>query len=347
MRVAVVGGGLAGLAASLDLAEAGAEVVVLEAADRFGGQIRTTRERGFLIEEGVDGFAPDQPTLRGLLRDLRLEDDIVVPEDLPSLVLELPGALREDTARIRTVPPMTLRGGMASVVQALVRRLERKADLRIGNAAVAVTRTRPGWTVYPELGAALVVDAVVLALAARPAAWLVHPLSPDTGRALSGLGTRPIVTVAAAYPRASVSHPLHASGFTVRQEEGGDGLEVCTFISSVYRGRAPAGWTLLRTVMRPARGELINTTDEGWAEMVHETLSPTLGLHEPPVAVWVARWADAIPMEGSHYTSRVAEARTELRTLGRVELAGAAYDGYGLEQALLSGRSAAARLLAA
>lgn len=347
MRVAVIGGGLAGLSATLDLAEAGADVVVLEAGDRFGGQIRTTRERGFLIEEGADGFGPDQPAVHGLIRDLRLDDEIVAPERLPTLVLERPGSLREDSSPVPTTPPTTLRNGMATLIQVLVRRLERKADLRIGNAAVAVTRTRPGWTVYPELGAALVVDAVVLAIPARPAAWLVHPLSPDAGRALAGLGTRPVVTVAAAYPRATVRHPLGASGFAVRQEEGADGLEFCTFVSSVFRNRAPAEFTLLRTVMRPARGELIGTTDEGWAEVVHEALSPTLGLHELPAAVWVARWADAIPILGQRYASRVAEARTGLLALGRIELAGAAYDGQGLEHALLSGRAAAGRLLSA
>ena len=347
MRVVVVGGGLAGLAAALDLAEAGADVVLLEAGDRFGGQIRTTRERGFLIEEGADGFTHAQSSLRALLRDLHLDEEIIAPEPLPNLVLAVPGCLRPDASLPPTVPPLTLRGGMAMLVQAMTRRLERKADLRIGNAVVAVTRTRPGWTVYPELGAALVVDAVVLALPARPAAWLVHPLSPETGRALAGLGTRPVVTVGAAYPREAVSHPLSGSGFSVPQNPGGDGIERCAFISSVLRGRAPADWVLLRTVMRPARGELIGTTDEGWAEVVHEILSPALGLREPPAAVWVARWADAIPVVGERYDSLVAEARTGLRSLGLIEIAGAAYGGQGLEAALTSGRGAAQRLLAA
>ena len=98
--------------------------------------------------------------------------------------------------------------------------------------------------------------------------------------------------------------------------------------------------------MRPARGELAGTTDEGWGETVHEVLRPVLGLQQPPAAVWVARWADAIPVLDDRYASRVAEARTGLRALGRLELAGAAYDGQGLDAALESGRVAARRLLA-
>lgn len=345
MRVVVIGGGLAGLVAALDLAEAGADVVVLEAGDRFGGQVRTTRERGFLIEEGADGFTPEHTGLRGLLRDLRLEDEVIGPDTLPRLIFDVPGCLREAADPPTTMAPLTLRSGMAALVQALTRRLERKADLRIGNAAVAITRSRPGWTVYPELGASQVVDAVVLALPARPAAWLVHPLAPDAGRALAGLGTRPVVTVAAAYRRPTVRHPLNAAGFCVPQEHSGDGIERCDFVSSVLRRRAPADWVLLRTVMRPARGELIGTTDEGWAEIVHEILRPTLGLREPPAAVWVARWADAIPVPGSRYDAQVADARLGLRTLGRIEIAGASYEGQGLDAALASGHAAAHRLL--
>lgn len=345
MRVAVIGGGLAGLAAGLDLAEGGGDVVLLEAGDRFGGQVRTTRERGFLIEEGADGFGPDQPRVRALLRDLHLDDEIITPDRLPALVLEGPDRLREGISQATTAPPTTLRSGMATLINAVTRRLERKADLRIGNAVVAVTRTRPGWTVYPEIGAALVVDAVVLALPARPAAWLAHPLSPHLGRTLASLGTRAVVTVVAAYPTPAVKHSLTASGFSVPRAESGDGIELCEFVSSVLRGRAPADWALLRTVMRPARGELVGTTDEGWAEAVHEILSPILGLQQPPPVAWVARWADAIPVIDDRYASRVAEARTGLRALGRIELAGAAYDGQGLDGALESGRAAARRLL--
>ena len=52
MRVAVVGAGWSGLAAATFLRERGAEAVVLEAAPRVGGRIRTLREQGYLVERG-------------------------------------------------------------------------------------------------------------------------------------------------------------------------------------------------------------------------------------------------------------------------------------------------------
>jgi len=346
MRVAVIGGGLAGLAAALELADGGADVVLLEAGDRYGGQIRTTRDRGFLIEEGADGFDPaNTQAFLGTVRDLRLDENILAPERLPELVLD-PDGLHNADEPAAIAPPATLRGGMASVVLAITRRLERRIDLRIGNAAVAVTRTRPGWTVYPELGAALVVDAAILALPPRPMAWLVHPISPEAARPLASLGVRPLVTVTSAYPRAAVRHPLTAAGFSVARDVGGDGIDRCVFTSSLFRERAPADWVLLRTVMRPARGELVAATDEGWAESVHAALSPALGIRDLPTGVWVARWADAIPMTDEHSATRIAEARTALRALGRIELAGAPFDGHGLDGALRSGRLAARHVLA-
>ncbi|MEC7760387.1 MAG: FAD-dependent oxidoreductase [Pseudomonadota bacterium] len=52
-RVIVVGAGIAGLSAARRLADAGAEVVVLEAGDRIGGRIRTDHSLGAPFEWGA------------------------------------------------------------------------------------------------------------------------------------------------------------------------------------------------------------------------------------------------------------------------------------------------------
>src|SRR5438445_71267 len=60
--VAVVGGGVAGLAAAHRLVERGVrEVVLLEASDRLGGSIATERRGGFTIEAGADSFLTEKP----------------------------------------------------------------------------------------------------------------------------------------------------------------------------------------------------------------------------------------------------------------------------------------------
>ena len=54
MRVAVVGGGLAGLTAALDLVDAGADVTVYEARPTLGGAVQTLPAR-----DGDPGPPPD------------------------------------------------------------------------------------------------------------------------------------------------------------------------------------------------------------------------------------------------------------------------------------------------
>jgi oxygen-dependent protoporphyrinogen oxidase len=70
----VIGAGIAGLAAAHRWIEAGERsVLVLESAERVGGNIRTTREDGFTIEWGVNGFLDNIPETLDLARALGLE----------------------------------------------------------------------------------------------------------------------------------------------------------------------------------------------------------------------------------------------------------------------------------
>ena len=52
MKLAVIGGGLSGLAVSHHLVKAGHEVTCFEASDRPGGLIRSEKRDGFLCEVG-------------------------------------------------------------------------------------------------------------------------------------------------------------------------------------------------------------------------------------------------------------------------------------------------------
>jgi oxygen-dependent protoporphyrinogen oxidase len=78
-RVAIIGGGISGLAAAHHLHEKAPEidVTLLEAGQRLGGVIHTTKQDGFLIEAAADNFITTSPTAVRLCQQLGLGDDLI------------------------------------------------------------------------------------------------------------------------------------------------------------------------------------------------------------------------------------------------------------------------------
>ena len=82
VRFVVVGGGITGLAAAHRLLEHGVDrssVVVLEADDRLGGQIRTERHGEILIEAGPDTLVAQKPAAVALCERLGLGAELEEP----------------------------------------------------------------------------------------------------------------------------------------------------------------------------------------------------------------------------------------------------------------------------
>jgi oxygen-dependent protoporphyrinogen oxidase len=75
--IAVVGAGLAGLAAAWTLERAGADVVLYEASGRVGGVVRTERVDGFLAELGPTSMSPPSGPASALLDEAGLGSELV------------------------------------------------------------------------------------------------------------------------------------------------------------------------------------------------------------------------------------------------------------------------------
>lgn len=71
-KVAIIGGGIAGLSAAHALAKRGVSFVLLEASPRWGGVIRTEQAGGFLMEAGPDSMLAQKPEAIALCRELGL-----------------------------------------------------------------------------------------------------------------------------------------------------------------------------------------------------------------------------------------------------------------------------------
>lgn len=108
-RVVVVGGGLAGIAASLRCARAGAEVTLLESRGRLGGAAYSFTRDGITADNGQHVFLRCCSAYRELLSDLDAEDCVTLQRRLDIPVLA-PGGVRARLRRSNLPAPLHLAG---------------------------------------------------------------------------------------------------------------------------------------------------------------------------------------------------------------------------------------------
>ncbi|RKG60470.1 protoporphyrinogen oxidase [Corallococcus sp. AB011P] len=76
MTVAVIGGGITGLALAYRLRARGTDAVVLESTSRVGGNVQTHAREGYLLEAGPNSFLDREPTMRELAETLGVSSRI-------------------------------------------------------------------------------------------------------------------------------------------------------------------------------------------------------------------------------------------------------------------------------
>lgn len=107
-RVVVVGGGMAGLTAALDLARAGASVSLLEASARLGGCVAPVTPDGLpdgvALDGGAESFATRTTAVADLLADVGLGEDVVAPQRRGAWVLHAGGPVPLPAAGLLGVP---------------------------------------------------------------------------------------------------------------------------------------------------------------------------------------------------------------------------------------------------
>src|SRR5580692_5283705 len=86
MKTAIIGGGIAGLAAAYELekarvAGAPVEYTLFESRDKLGGSIATEIVNGAVLERGPDSFLTEKPAAIDLCRELGLGGELVPSND--------------------------------------------------------------------------------------------------------------------------------------------------------------------------------------------------------------------------------------------------------------------------
>lgn len=356
-RIAVVGGGLAGLTVAYRRARAGDRVTLFEAASRLGGQLSTAREDPFIVELGAEGFVARSVAVPALADDLGMTaPDGPGPRDRGVRSSMLLGqrattSFRFEHGQLRALAPgeaaealqfqvaaadkgagiRTFVGGMQALSDALAAAISGDVEIVLGSAVETVARegsvVRVGDATF---------DAVVLATSSAVAARLTGVGSD----ALAAAPTLSSVTVSLVYDAAQVGHALDGTGFVVA--EPFEGLRACTFTSSKFAHRAPDGRVSLRAFFRPTEEELAGDGPD-WALRAARCLGTVLPIDGPPLRTWVSRWPHALPVFSPEHRAAVARIEPELARAG-IHLAGSAFHGSGIDAAVRSAEAAAARL---
>jgi len=112
LHVAVVGGGLAGLAAGLACADAGARVTVLEARPRLGGATWSTQHQGLAIDNGQHVFLRCCTAYLGFLDRIGARDRVALQNRL-AIPVVAPGGRTAWLRRHRLPAPLHLAPSLA------------------------------------------------------------------------------------------------------------------------------------------------------------------------------------------------------------------------------------------
>jgi oxygen-dependent protoporphyrinogen oxidase len=235
----------------------------------------------------------------------------------------------------------SLAGGMGELVQALERRMPEGA-IQCNAAASSIARDADGWRISTAGGEATA-RAVILATPARVAAGLLRPLDARAAALCDEVPYVSTVSVALAFPRSAVAHPLEGSGFVVAAGYNALRMTACTFVSSKWSGRAPAGSVLLRVFAGGAHDPgVIDLSDNEIVDLAAREIAEVLGIKGGATLTRVFRWRLAGAQHNVGQIARTAEIETRLTRLGGVFVAGSGFRSVGIPDCIVDGRAAAA-----
>lgn len=260
---------------------------------------------------------------------------------------------------------LSLLGGMGEMISALAASIKESGGvLRLGVKVEAIERsstpgvpTRDGAEpparfrvdVIDPVGtrASIPADDVLIATPAYRAADALAHLDADLAAALRAIPYESSATVALAYPRREVPHPLDATGVIIPKGERRRIL-AATFISSKWDGRAPPDTALLRVFVGGGRDPgALERPDADLIELARSELGELIGVRAEPLLARVFRYDRGSAQPTLGHADRMRRVRARAALHEGLHLAGAAFEGVGIPDCVRQANEVAARILAA
>jgi protoporphyrinogen/coproporphyrinogen III oxidase len=236
----------------------------------------------------------------------------------------------------------SLTGGLSDLIDALVRALPAES-IRLRTPATTVSCTGSGYRVETGAGA-LSAESVVLASPAFATARIVRSFNPTLAELCDQVPYASTATVALAFPRSAVAHPLNGSGFVVPRVER-TGLLAASWLSSKWPGRAPDDRVLVRTFVGGARDPKgFELEDSEMVVLSINALRPLLGISGEPLFSRVYRWERASAQHEVGHIARLARIEEALARHPGLFVTGSGFRGVGIPDCVADGRATAAKV---
>lgn len=240
-------------------------------------------------------------------------------------------------------PFVSLRGGMGTLVDALLRALP-GGSVRLDAPVETIARTVEGWRVKTD-NEETTASALVLAMPAHAVAALVETFDGTAAQLCRRVPYVSTASVALAWPRRDVPHPLDGTGFVVARRHSDARITAATWVSAKWDARAPADAALVRVFLGGEHDpDVVDLPDAEMIAAVRRDLQRVMGIAADPSLARVFRWRRAGAQHTVGHLQRVGEIEQRLRAHGRIYVAGSGFRSVGIPDCVADARRIAAAI---
>jgi len=188
-------------------------------------------------------------------------------------------------------------------------------------------------------------SAVIIAAHAYSAAALLEAVDAEAAGLCALVPYVSTASVALAWPRDAVAHPLNGTGFVVARRHSDVRITACTWVSSKWESRAPEGSVLLRAFIGGAHDpDVVDLRDDELIAIARRDLGQVLGITAAPALARVYRWRRAGAQHLVGHLDRVQEIERRLAPRG-IFVAGSGFRATGIPDCVADGRRVAAEVI--
>jgi protoporphyrinogen/coproporphyrinogen III oxidase len=242
----------------------------------------------------------------------------------------------------RSGPFRSLNSGMGELVDAISRLLPQGA-VRCALPVTALCRSDQGWSLTTANGTETF-RGVVFACPAHVARDLLLDVDARASEICGAIRYVSTVSVGLGWAREAVRHTLDGSGFVVARASNRVRITACTWVSSKWGGRVPAGQVLLRAYIGGAHDPAaVELRDDELIEIAVRELSAILSITAPPSLARVHRWRAAGAQHEVGHQERIRELEMRVAAHPGLFVTGSGFRSIGIPDCVADARAVAGK----